>query len=151
MRNYFLFVGITSHLHRNVSNLTPCPVIFLSSFTHMGRLQITSSQKLHYEKRQQERLLWKCLDWFQEQTKDEDKRPDRRAVLVNTRDKKLALIQPTGRAAIGKSLLIVKLNQELTNRIMRLKTSTAPVKLSQRRHCLLVSFHVCPIKGNLKY
>lgn len=117
----------------------PSRLIFLSSLTHMGSLQIISSQKLHYEKRQQERLLWKCLDWFQKQTKDEDKKPNRRAVLVNTRGKKLALIQLTGQAAIGKSPLIVKLNQELTNCITRLKTSTAPVKLIQKRCCLLVS------------
>lgn len=32
-------------------------------------------------------LLWRSLDSFQEQTKDEDKRPDGRAVLVNARDK----------------------------------------------------------------
>lgn len=34
-----------------------------------------------------ENLPRKSLDRFQKQTKDEDKRPDRRAALVNTRDK----------------------------------------------------------------
>lgn len=46
--------------------------------------------------------------------------------------KVLARLQPTGRTAIGKTLLIVKLNQELTSCVMRLKTSTAPVKFGQK-------------------
>lgn len=52
----------------------------------MGCMQIISILKLYYEK-QQMNLVWKSLDCFQKQTKDEDKRPDRWAVLVNTRDK----------------------------------------------------------------
>lgn len=74
-------------LHPSETNLNPRRFIFLSSLTNTGRLQIISSQESHYGGATAENLPQKSVDWFQKQTKDEDKRPDRRAVLVNTRDK----------------------------------------------------------------
>ncbi|CAK6977794.1 Hypothetical predicted protein, partial [Scomber scombrus] len=68
------------------------------------------------------------LDLFQKETLegirlvDEDKQPDTRAVLVNTQDDSWrASSLRDGRGRLENHSLIVKLNQELTERIMEVK------------------------------
>lgn len=104
----FLFAGIILHLHNSFSMITTLIDSLLPTHrTHPNRYETLTdfSERVWTGFRNRQKLKTEGLI--------------EKAVLVKPSGQKLAFIQPKRRAVIGKSLLIVKLNQELTNRIMR--------------------------------